>query len=108
MDQTVVVATGIRFSIKRANEEVGRAYLYLIKNDLHDKPFGLLEDVYVHTSYRGQGIAGELLDAVLKKASEACYKLIATSRDDGTRTDVHAWYERLGFKNYGREFRINF
>jgi len=35
-----------------------------------------------------------------------CYKLIATSRY--ARNRVHALYDRLGFKDHGREFRIDF
>jgi hypothetical protein len=35
-----------------------------------------------------------------------CYKLIATSRDERPR--VHDLYRRLGFEEWGREFRLNF
>jgi GNAT superfamily N-acetyltransferase len=108
MDKQIVNTTGLRFSIKRDKKEVGRAYLYLLKNDLHSQPFGLLEDVFVDSGYRGTGVANELLAAVMAEAKGSCYKLIATSRNDGTRTTVHEWYTRLGFVDYGTEFRINF
>ena len=103
-----IAVKGIRFSSNKDGVEVGHAYLYLLHNDLHDKPFGLLEDVYVNPSYRGNGVARELLDAVISRAGELCYKLIATSRNDGTRDAVHEWYIRLGFECYGTEFRTNF
>jgi GNAT superfamily N-acetyltransferase len=108
MEKQVVNTTGLRFSIKRDEKEVGRAYLYLLKNDLHTQPFGLLEDVFVEPDYRGTGVANELLEAVMAEAKRSCYKLIATSRDNGTRTSVHEWYIRLGFVDYGTEFRMNF
>jgi GNAT superfamily N-acetyltransferase len=108
MDCTVVQVQGFRFSVTRDGNEVGRAYLYLLNNDLHSKPFGLLEDVFVDPEYRGVGIARELITAVMTEAKKNCYKLIATSRNDGTRTKVHEWYTRLGFVNYGTEFRISF
>lgn len=108
MKEVSVDAKGVRFSVVRDGKEVGRAYLYLLNNDLHSRPFGLLEDVYVDSSYRGGGVAKELLEAVLKKAEENCYKLVATSRNDGTREVVHEWYVRLGFTDYGTEFRMNF
>ncbi|MCA9360149.1 GNAT family N-acetyltransferase [Candidatus Nomurabacteria bacterium] len=108
MKEAAVYTKGIRFSVLRDGKEVGRAYLYMLNNDLHNRPFGLLEDVFVDSSYRGEGIAKELLEAVLKKAEENCYKLIATSRNDGTRSTVHEWYIRLGFNDYGTEFRLNF
>lgn len=108
MKETIIKAEGVRFSVVRDSRVVGRAYLYLLRNDLHSRPFGLLEDVHVDEGFRGTGIAGELLVAVLKKAdSYDCYKIIATSRDDGTREAVHAWYVRLGFTKYGKEFRFN-
>ena len=108
MKKVSVTANGYRFSVTRRGNEVGHAYLYLLKNDLHIRPFGFLEDVYVDSNYRGEGIAKELLEAVLDEAQKRCYKLIATSRNCGTRQVVHKWYIRLGFKNYGTEFRMNF
>jgi GNAT superfamily N-acetyltransferase len=108
MNKLSIAANGIRFSLERDGREVGRAYLYLLKNDLHIQPFGLLEDVFVEPDYRGAGVARELLDAVIAEAKRSCYKLLATSRDDGTRASVHEWYIRLGFVDYGTEFRINF
>ena len=64
MKKENVQATGVRFSITKSGKEVGRAYLYLLNNDLHKQPFGLLEDVFVDGEYRGTGIAKELLNAV--------------------------------------------
>ena len=103
------VARGVRFSARRDGREVGHAYLYFLTNDLHKKPFGFLEDVWVDPAHRECGIGNELLNDVLTVAiREGCYKLIATSRDDGTRPCVHDWYIQLGFKDYGKEFRMNF
>jgi GNAT superfamily N-acetyltransferase len=100
-------AQGIRLSIDVGAGEVARAYLYVLNNDLHDAPFGLLEDVYVHESHRGGGLGTELVKEVIAAAKEAgCYKLIATSR--ASRPKVHELYERLGFEKYGIEFRMNF
>ena len=100
------VARGIRFSIRGAKGEVARAYLYVMTNDLHDAPFGLLEDVFVAASERGGGLGTTLVNEVVAAARAAgCYKLVATSR--ASRPKVHELYERLGFKNYGIEFRMN-
>jgi GNAT superfamily N-acetyltransferase len=100
-------AQGIRFSISGEQGEIARAYLYVMTNDLHAEPFGLLEDVYVDESQRGSGLGTTLVKEVISAAREAgCYKLIATSR--ASRTRVHELYERLGFANYGLEFRLTF
>jgi len=99
-------ARGIRFSINADGNEVARAYLYLMTNDLHDAPFGLLEDVFVAETQRGSGLGTALVSEVIAAAREAgCYKLIATSR--ASRPKVHELYERLGVKDYGLEFRLN-
>jgi len=96
----------IKFIIEKDGKVAGRAYLYLIYNDLHSEPYGFLEDVFIEESYRGQGIGGELVKAVIEEAKElGCYKLIGTSRN--SRTEVHEFYKKLGFEDYGKEFRID-
>jgi len=100
-------AKGIRFSILGNGRELARAYLYVMTNDLHDAPFGLLEDVYVDESQRGNGLGTALVKEIVSAARDAgCYKLIATSRT--SRPKVHELYERLGFEKHGVEFRMNF
>jgi GNAT superfamily N-acetyltransferase len=102
-----LAAQGIRFSARLDGVEVARAYLYLMRNDLHRKPFGLMEDVFVDESQRGEGLGTKLVNEVISAAKEnGCYKLVATSRD--SRPKVHELYRRLGFTDHGREFRIDF
>lgn len=100
-------AKGIRFSIDADGREVARAYLYVMTNDLHAAPFGLLEDVYVDESQRGGGLGTAIVNEVIAAARElGCYKLIATSRT--SRPKVHELYERLGFTKHGVEFRLTY
>lgn len=107
IDKKLVQSQGIRFSITENGTEIGRAYLYLMHNDLHDRPFGLMEDVFVDADYRGQGAGSTIIKQVIAAAKQAnCYKLIATSRL--SRPQVHALYEKLGFTQHGVEFRIDF
>ena len=101
-----VAARGIKFAVVENDREVARAYLYLMHNDLHTKPFGLLEDVYVIENKRGEGLGTKLVEQLMEEAkNQECYKLIATSRK--SRPKVHQLYKRLGFEEYGLEFRIN-
>lgn len=101
-------AQGVRFSIEQDGREVARAYLYLAENDLHPAGwFGLLEDVFVDESVRGGGLGAAIVRHVMEEARRrGCYKLIATSRHERTR--VHDLYRRLGFEEWGREFRLGF
>ena len=105
-ERSTVEANGIRISVLNDGAEIGRAYLYLMYNDLHNQPFGLMEDVYVDEAYRGKGVGSTLVQQVIQSAKEKnCYKLIATSRT--SRPKVHELYQRLGFTQYGVEFRID-
>jgi len=104
--QKEINASGIKFFIEKDGVEVARATLYLMYNDLHKRPFGLLEDVFVEKDFRGQGFGTQLVQKVLDDARTRCYKLLATSRY--AREKVHKWYVDLGFEDYGKEFRMNF
>ncbi|MEK7189382.1 MAG: GNAT family N-acetyltransferase [Patescibacteria group bacterium] len=107
IQQKKITTRGIKFFIKDGKKEIGHAYLYILKNDLHKEPFGFLEDVLVDENHRGQGLGTNLVQTIIKAAQKhGCYKLICTSRH--SRSTVHALYERLGFKNHGLEFRMDF
>ncbi len=101
----MVYAEGVRFAVTDDDgQELGRAFLYVLNNDLHDEPFGFMEDVYVSEEARGQGVGSQLVEKVIETAKQrGCYKLVATSRYE--REKVHAFYQKLGFENYGYEFR---
>ncbi|MBU5575337.1 MAG: GNAT family N-acetyltransferase [Nitrososphaerota archaeon] len=96
-----------KISVVKDKKEIGRCFIFLIRNELHKNPYALLEDVFVDESMRGQGIGTELVKKAIELAKNlGCYKIIATSRE--TRENVHKLYEKLGFKKWGFEFRIDF
>lgn len=96
----------VRIDIYIENEPAGRALLYIIENDLHAEPYGLMEDVFVEESYRGKGISNVIVGQVLVEAKEKnCRKVIAQSRY--SRPHVHALYKKYGFRDYGKNFRID-
>ena len=98
--------SAVKFVAEDNGKTVGRAYLYLIYNGQHEEPYGLLEDVFVEPEYRGKGAGTDLVKAAIKEAKAlGCYKLIGTSRHG--RGDVHEWYKKIGFWDYGLEFRMD-
>jgi GNAT superfamily N-acetyltransferase len=101
-------SSGIKFSFDDENgNEIARATLFILSNDLHNEPFGMIEDLFVNEAHRGQGIATNLINHIIEKAKENnCYKLIATSRYG--RDGLHEMYKKFGFEDYGKEFRMNF
>lgn len=96
----------VRFSAVEGSEELGALYLYLIRNDSHKEPYGFLEDLLVKEEHRKKGIGSMLVKEAIAEAKRLrCYKVIGTSRM--ARENVHAFYEKLGLKKYGYEFRTD-
>ena len=98
---------GIRFFVDENGREIAHAYLYVLGNDLHERPFGFMEDLFVDENSRGSGIGTNLLRRIIDEArKQNCYKLICTSRNENGK--VHELYEKTGFARYGLEFRMDF
>ncbi len=96
----------IKLTAYDGDKVVGWAYLYIIQNDRHDEPYGFLENVYVEKEFRNKGIGRQLVEEVVEEAkNRGCYKLLGTSRH--SNTDAHKFYEKMGFQNWGVEFRMN-
>ena len=96
-------AYAIKVTVSDGGVNLGRATLYVLYNDLHDQPFGLMEDVFVEEGNRGKGTGTQLVKKVMEKAKEEnCYKLICTSRH--TSSKVHEFYAKLGFVSDGERF----
>jgi len=100
-----IASRGIRIFLEKDGQEVARATLFILRNDLRQRQFGYLEDVFVNEEQRGQGLGTKLVTEIVKVAkANKCYKIVMTSRYG--REQVHQLYERLGFKNFGIEFKI--
>ena len=83
---------------------VGTATIYYIKVAARGKPYALLEGLVVDKKQRHHGIGSKLFKECIEVAKRRnCYKMIFTSGAD--RKDAHDFYEKLGFKKWGAEFR---
>lgn len=103
-----VSSTGIKLYVNDENGmEIARVFLYIMHNELHERPFGLMEDIFVIERFRSQGLGGKIIRAVVEEAKKRnCYKLIGNSRF--SREKVHEFYEKKGFYKRGYEFRVDF
>jgi GNAT superfamily N-acetyltransferase len=100
-----IIVKGIKYLALENGENVGRATLYFICNDLHVEPSAFVEDVFVPADQRKKGIGTMLVEQLIHDAqATGCYKVIACSRFE--RLDVHDFYEKMGFKKHGFEFRL--
>ena len=97
---------GVRITATEKDKEIGRVWLYVLHNNLHKEPYGLLEDVFVEEEHRGKGVGKKLVQEAIEEAKKiGCYKLIANARS--SKEIVCAWYQKFGFKQHGVEFRMN-
>jgi GNAT superfamily N-acetyltransferase len=100
-----IKSEGIRISAEDKSKEIGRAFLYILKNDLRNQPLGYLEDLFVDENYRKQGIGTKLIEEVIRLAkTHNCYKIVATSRYESE--NVHRLYKKIGFEDFGKEFKM--
>jgi len=96
---------GIKFYISEGGVEVARARFYLLRNDLHEEPFGYIEDIFTRDEYRGSGYASKLLDKIIMHSKKiGCYKLILVT----SKKELAEWYSRHSFVETGVEMRIDF
>lgn len=87
---------------------LARASLFIISNELHDRPYGLLEDVWACENIRGKGYGKSVVETVIEIAmKEHCYKLIAVVNSGADR--LVSWYEKeFGLKvNTNVEMRLD-
>jgi L-amino acid N-acyltransferase YncA len=102
-----VESSGLRISAVVNARSAGHVFVYILKNDLHSKPFALIEDLFVEPWVRGHGVAQALMQsAIVEARSRAVYKIIGTIKYD-QRAGTRRWYQRFGFIESGTEMRIN-
>ena len=53
--QTEKKSFAVKITWNDSGQEVARARLYVMYNDLHQEPFGFMEDVFLDEKFRGQG-----------------------------------------------------
>jgi GNAT superfamily N-acetyltransferase len=106
VSHTEVRASGVRVAASVDEQEVGHCYVYLLRNDGRQEPFGFFEDIFVEESARRQGVARTLAMNAIDLAWERdCYKMLACSRFG--RDAQHLRAEAYGYAKWGYEFRID-
>lgn len=99
-------AFAIKITLEEGGKVLGWAYLYVIFQDRHKEPYGLMENVYVEPENRNRGLGTKLIELLIEEAKKQnCYKLIGTSKK--IKPEVHAFYKKHGFEEMGLEFRMD-
>ncbi len=85
---------------------IATGVIYLIQVPIRGVPYAFLEGIVVDKSLRGKGFGTEFFKEILAVCKHLnCYKILFTSGAD--REDAHRFYEKLGFKKWGLEFRMD-
>lgn len=84
---------------------IGTMVLIIVPNLSHGGlPWAGVENVFVDSGYRRQGIGKLLMDYVAARAKEVgCYKIQLIS--DKSRGESHKFYQELGYTASGHGFR---
>lgn len=87
-------------------EIIGTFSLLIMDNLAHmGAPSGIVEDVAVHSSRRGQGIGKQMMQFAMQQCQKAgCYKLVLSS--NLRRELAHKFYDQLGFQRHGYSFMV--
>ena len=86
---------------------VGTFALLIMDNLAHQGiPSGIVEDVVVASTWRGQGIGKQMMLFAMEHCRKAgCYKLVLSS--NLKRDEAHRFYETLGFEKHGFSFVVS-
>lgn len=88
------------------NKVVGTATIYFIDVAARGKQYALLEGIVTDKNQRGKGYGSQLFKKTVEIARQkGCYKMVFSSGMD--RQEAHKFYEDLGFKKWGFEFRMD-
>lgn len=95
------------FVAKIGDQVVGSGTVFYLKNPAHPTQCAFLEGIVVNDRHRNKGVGTALSKYAIEIAKKKkCYKIIFTSGLD--REKIHGFYEKLGFKKWGYEFRMDF
>ena len=95
----------IRISLSENKQEVGWVRVYLIKHESHNCYYALIENLFVNEEHRRKGYGKQLMLAAIEEAKkQKCTWIIANSRY--SREQIHQFYQKLGFEDYGKEFKM--
>lgn len=75
----------------------------IIDRKKEGRPAGLIEDIWTHENYRGQGIGKEIILTLIEQAkAHDCYKVVLICADHNI-----PFYEKCGFTRHQNGMRLS-
>lgn len=87
-------------------EIIGTFALLIMDNLAHvGAPSGIVEDVVIHSNWRGHGFGKQMMLYAMDQCRQAkCYKMMLSS--NLIREPAHRFYEVIGFVRHGYSFVV--
>ncbi len=85
---------------------IGTFALLIMDNLAHvGAPSGIVEDVVIHSNWRGHGFGKQMMRYAMDQCRQAkCYKMMLSS--NLIREPAHKFYEAIGFVRHGYSFVV--
>ncbi|MFZ6036085.1 MAG: GNAT family N-acetyltransferase [Patescibacteria group bacterium] len=95
---------GAIFLAQDGNEFVGIITIYRFPRVRAGTYYAEIEEMFVRPEYHGKGVAQELVQAATTWAKENGAETITTKSGEKLAR-AHAFYEKIGFRVYGKAFK---
>ncbi len=105
-DKTIASPAAAIFLAQEKKQYIGIATVYKIPQIRNGGYCAEIEDLYVAPEYQGKGVAQLLMRAVFKWAKKNNIKTIRLESSRELKR-AHGFYEKTGFRHYGRAYIKN-
>lgn len=105
-DEVVQSNDGAIFLALDGNDYVGIVTMYRFPRARAGTYYAEIEEMFVRPEYHGKGIAQQLVNAAIDWAKTVGATTVTTKSGDKLAR-AHAFYEKMGFKVYGKAFKRN-
>ncbi|MBI5038012.1 MAG: GNAT family N-acetyltransferase [Candidatus Kerfeldbacteria bacterium] len=106
-DEVVQSKSGAIFLAQDGDQYVGIVTIYRFPRVRAGTYYAEIEEMFVQPAYHGKGIAQQLVKAATAWAKENGAETITTKSGEKLAR-AHAFYQKMGFKVYGKAFKKQF
>lgn len=98
-----VITENLCLTIEENGRVLAYVHLFFIPNHRHQRPYVLVEDLYVEEDAQRRGLGTKLVQAIFAEARKHKSRYVRSDSRD-SRPGVHEFWRKMGFKDHGRVF----